>query len=165
MTYRFTMEPLHDLPGHLIRRMQQIAVASFSAETHAAGFDLTPVQFAALATLSANPGIEQAVLASMIAYDRVTIGGVIARLESRGLLERTVSTTDRRARSLRITERGEAVLRTAWPAVRRSQDLMLNRLEPDERAQLCALLQKAIGETAERPAGGDAVAGAGVRGR
>ncbi|SOC00006.1 MarR family transcriptional regulator [Rhodobacter sp. JA431] len=138
------METIKTLPGHLIRRMQQQAVATFTAETQAAGFDLTPVQFAALATLERKPGIEQATLAAAIAYDRVTIGGVVARLEARGLVERSVSKTDRRARNLQLTERGAALLRTVWPAVRRAQDQMLDNLDAAERAQLNALLTKAI---------------------
>ena len=105
------MTDLYDLPGHLIRRMHQISVSAFAAETKAAGFDLTPMQFAALCMLEENPGIEQATLAGLVAIDRATIGGVVARLETRGLLERSVSRTDRRARVLTLTEIGAALLR------------------------------------------------------
>lgn len=136
------MSVLHDLPGHLIRRMHQIAVSVFSAEVSAAGFDLTPVQFGAMSMLEEHPGIDQATLAGLIAYDRVTIGGVVARLEARGLVERTVSKTDRRARVLHLTERGQSVLSTVWPAVRRAQDVMLQHLDEDERRTLMALLGK-----------------------
>ena len=38
----------NDMPGHLARRFQQIAVAVFLAEVGDAGFDLTPVQYAAV---------------------------------------------------------------------------------------------------------------------
>ena len=72
------MASLHDLPGHLIRRLHQISVSTFTAETAAEGFDLTQVQYAALFTLRGHPGIDQATLAGLIAYDRVTIGGVVA---------------------------------------------------------------------------------------
>ena len=50
------MKDNNDMPGHLARRFQQIAVAVFLAEVGEAGFDLTPVQYAALATIKANPG-------------------------------------------------------------------------------------------------------------
>jgi len=136
------MTQIYDLPGHLIRRLHQISVSAFAAETSAAGFDLTPVQFAALSTLADHPGIDQATLAGLIAYDRVTIGGVIARLESRGLVIRETSEADRRARVLRLTERGEAVLRTALPAVRRTQEVILKDLSPEERETLLGLLHK-----------------------
>lgn len=136
------MTQLQDLPGHLIRRMQQIAVSAFSAEVSAAGFDLTPVQFAVLSVLRENPGADQATLAAMIAYDRVTIGGVIARLEARGYLERIVSKTDRRARAVRLTETGAAVLDSVQDAVLRAQDVMLQGLTSEERTSLLALLRK-----------------------
>jgi len=136
------MVSIYELPGHLIRRMHQISVSAFAAEVAAAGFDLTPVQFAALAMLEDCPDIDQATLAGLIAYDRVTIGGVITRLEARGLIERHVSEADRRARRLRITERGLALLRTVRPAVRRAQDVMVGALDPDEREQLLALMKK-----------------------
>ncbi|NDF44842.1 MAG: MarR family transcriptional regulator, partial [Betaproteobacteria bacterium] len=41
--------PLTDLPGHYIRRLQQIAVGVFMEETQ--DFGVTPVQFAALNAL------------------------------------------------------------------------------------------------------------------
>lgn len=136
------MAQLYDLPGHLIRRMHQIAVSAFTAETSAAGFDLTPVQFAALSVLRENPGVDQATLAGMIAYDRVTIGGVIARLEARGYLERVVSETDRRARALRLTDPGAAMLDAIQDAVLRAQDVMLQGLTRDERTSFLKLLRK-----------------------
>ena len=82
------MKEPHEMPGHLARRFQQIAVAVFLAEVSEAGFDLTPVQYAALATIRSNPGIDQITLAGLIAYDRTTITGVIDRLVQKGLLVR-----------------------------------------------------------------------------
>ena len=78
----------NDKPGHLARRFQQIAVAVFHAEVEEAGYDLTPVQYAALATIGAHPGIDQVTLAGLIAYDRTTITGVVDRLVQKGLLVR-----------------------------------------------------------------------------
>jgi hypothetical protein len=49
----------NEMPGHLARRFQQIAVAVFLAEVGEAGFDLTPVQYATLAAIRTNPGIDQ----------------------------------------------------------------------------------------------------------
>lgn len=136
------MSLIYDLPGHLIRRLQQIAVSVFTAEMGKAGFDLSPVQFGALCVLNEHPGIDQATLAGLIAHDRVTIGGVISRLEARGLIERTVSASDRRARVLRLTERGAATLRTSWAPVRRAQDVITAALTPEERQEFMRLITK-----------------------
>ena len=78
------MKDAHDMPGHLARRFQQIAVAVFLAEVEEAGYDLTPVQYAALAAVGANHGIDQVTLAGLIAYDRSTITGVVDRLVQKG---------------------------------------------------------------------------------
>src|SRR5581483_6154503 len=59
---RMTTDPLYAKPGHLIRRCQQIAVALFMEEAGADGFDVTPVQYAALAAIGEHPGIEAAAL-------------------------------------------------------------------------------------------------------
>ncbi|MBL8654438.1 MAG: MarR family transcriptional regulator [Alphaproteobacteria bacterium] len=131
-------------PGHLARRFQQIAVSVFMAEAEAAGYDLTPVQYAALAAVAANKGIDQATLAGLIAYDRTTIGGVVDRLEQKGLVSRRVSKEDRRARVLEITAAGKRTLTGIEPAVAAAQKAMLRGLDASEAAQLLRLLHKAI---------------------
>ena len=134
----------HEMPGHLARRFQQIAVAVFLAEVADAGFDLTPVQYAALATVRSHPGIDQITLAGLIAYDRTTITGVIDRLVQKGLLVRRASSRDRRARELQITAEGQRTLRAIAPAVENAQHLMMRGLTAKESAELMRLLRKAI---------------------
>jgi len=134
---------INDMPGHLVRRLQQIAVAVFHAEVEEAGFDLTPVQYAALVRVSGHPGIDQATLAGLIAYDRTTIAGVVDRLVQKGFLSREVSGKDRRARVLHMTVEGEAALKEIAPAVEKAQTVMLSGLSEDEAAEFMRLLRKA----------------------
>ena len=134
-----------EAPGHLARRFQQIAVAIFYAEAEAAGCDLTPVQYAALTRIAAEPGLDQATLAGLIAYDRTTIGGVADRLVEKGLVAREVSRKDRRARELRITDAGKDMLKRIAPAVGETQRVLLSGLNEKEAAQFMKLLKKAIG--------------------
>lgn len=134
----------NDMPGHLARRFQQIAVAVFLAEVGEAGFDLTPVQYAALATIKANPGLDQVTLAGLIAFDRTTITGVVDRLVQKGLTERRASPRDRRARELEITDEGRRTLRKITPAVESAQQIMLRGLSAKEGEELMRLLRKAI---------------------
>ncbi|MGY4236329.1 DNA-binding MarR family transcriptional regulator [Bradyrhizobium sp. USDA 4449] len=138
------MKDNNDMPGHLARRFQQIAVAVFLAEVGQAGFDLTPVQYAALATIKANPGLDQVTLAGLIAFDRTTITGVVDRLVQKGLVERRASRRDRRARELEITDEGRRTLRRITPAVESAQQIMLRGLSDKEAEELMRLLQKAI---------------------
>ncbi len=133
-----------EAPGHLARRFQQIAVAIFYAEVEAAGCDLTPVQYAALARIADAPGLDQATLAGLIAYDRTTIGGVVDRLVEKGLVAREISRKDRRARELRVTDTGAAILKKIAPAVAETQRILLSGLGEKEAAQFMKLLKKAI---------------------
>ncbi len=136
------MTIIHTMPGHLIRRMNQIAVSIFQERMAALGLDLTPVQFGALASLEDNPGIDQATLAGLIAHDRVTIGGVVDRLEAKGLVARSVNSRDRRARQLTLTEAGKALFLRVLPEVQAIQADILDGLSPEEQALFVALAAK-----------------------
>ncbi len=133
----------NDKPGHLARRFQQIAVAVFHAAVEEAGYDLTPVQYAALTTVGMQPGIDQATLAGLIAYDRTTITGVVDRLAQKGLVVRQAS-KDRRAHALQITDEGRRTLEEIEPAVEAAQRMMLCGLTSNEAATFMRLLRKAI---------------------
>lgn len=133
---------IHRMPGHLVRRLNQISTGLFMERMAGAGLSLTPVQFAALSALAAHPGIDQATLAGLVAYDRATLGKVIDRLDERGLVRRDVSKADRRARVLTLTQSGEALYREALPHVHAIQPMILSGLDPEERARFLDLLDK-----------------------
>jgi len=134
---------IHNMAGHLIRRLNQISASVFQEQMKANGYDLTSVQFAAMNAIDANPGIDQASLAGLIAYDKATIGGVIDRLEAKGYVLRAVSSRDRRARELSLSKAGEAVLSDLKPVVRDMQQIILTGLDEAERVEFLRLAQKA----------------------
>ncbi|HBN32056.1 MAG: MarR family transcriptional regulator [Rhodobacterales bacterium] len=136
---------LLDMPGHLIRRLQQQSSQVFQKQVQAAGWDLTPVQFAAINALSTNPGIDQAQIAAIIGYDRATIGGVIDRLEQKGIVARIVSRHDRRAREVSLTKKGAIVLARMRPIVSNLQADILVGLTAKERTRLLSLVRKTLG--------------------
>ncbi len=131
--------PLTDLPGHYIRRLQQIAVGVFMEETQA--FGVTPVQFAALNALVATPGIDQRTLAASIGFDASTIGGVVDRLEARGWVKRQVSPEDRRARLLQVTPEGKQLLQELSASVLSTQERILAPLPQAERQEFLRMLK------------------------
>ena len=131
--------PMTDLPGHYIRRLQQIAVGVFMEETQA--FGVTPVQFAALNALVATPGIDQRTLAASIGFDTSTIGGVVDRLEARGWVKRQVSPEDRRARVLQLTPDGKQLLHEVFASVLSTQQRILAPLPEAERKEFLRMLK------------------------
>lgn len=133
------MSIIHAMPGHLIRRLHQISTGLFQDRMARLGIDLTPVQFGALATLRDRPDIDQARLAGLIAHDRATIGGVLDRLQAKGLVARRIDPGDRRARLVRLTPAGAALLERVQPQVEALQHDILAGLTEAERASFVAL--------------------------
>lgn len=129
-------------PGHLIRRAHQLAVAIFMEET--GGFDITPVQFAILNALIADPGEDQVTLAGKVAFDAATFGSVIGRLEAKGWVRREPDSRDRRRKLLWITPLGEEAARALKRAVAKAQVRILAPLEAAEGQQLVHLLHKLV---------------------
>ena len=129
-------------PGHLLRRFQQIAVSMFLKECRE--YDLTPLQYAALAALSVSDPLDQVTLGGMIALDRTTIGVVIRNLEARELVVRETSTRDRRSKMIRISPAGTALLTEVRPLVENVQTRLLAPLAIEEQDQLVALMQRVV---------------------
>jgi DNA-binding MarR family transcriptional regulator len=133
---------LYAAPGHLIRRCQQIAVAIFMEETR--DFDLTPVQYAALVVVRAQPGVDQTRLVNLIALDRSTIGNVVTRLEAKKFIARRPGTADRRTKLLYPTALGGATLDAIAGAVDAAQRRILTPLAPAERRQFMTMLTRLV---------------------
>jgi MarR family transcriptional regulator, lower aerobic nicotinate degradation pathway regulator len=133
---------LDDMPGHYIRRLQQIAVAIFLDESKE--LEVTPVQYAALQAISNDPGIDQRTLAGRIGFDTSTIGGVIDRLDARGLVLRSTSESDRRVRLLTLTASGRALARAVVPRMLRAQERILAPLPKAERELFMAMMRRLV---------------------
>jgi DNA-binding MarR family transcriptional regulator len=99
-------------PGALIRVVQQVHTRVWSTEL--AG-ELTPVQYAVLAVLAREPGIDQRTVAQRVVMDKATGAGVIARLIARRWLRSRQDRGDRRRNLLRLTATGARVLTAARP--------------------------------------------------
>lgn len=134
---------LAELPGHLIRRAHQHAVAVFAEALGAR--DLTPVQFAILQALDVEGDMTLTRLVEAIALDAATCGSTLDRLEAKGWVVRAASSEDRRRKHLHLTEAGRRLLALAWPAVQASQALIVQRLNRGEQKELVRLLRKLIG--------------------
>jgi len=144
MTMKVPIDGLEDLPGHYIRRLQQIAVGIFMDEM--ADVNVTPVQFALLFAASQETGLDQRTLAGRIGLDTSTIGAVIDRLESRELIERNVSPDDKRVRLLSVTPAGKKLLQAVMPAMLRAQERMLAPLPKADRSKFMAMVKRIVEE-------------------
>ncbi|MEI4197218.1 MarR family winged helix-turn-helix transcriptional regulator [Roseovarius sp. E0-M6] len=133
---------LWNRPGYLIRRLHQIHVGLFVEEC--GGEDITPVQFGMLSVLQGGEEMDQLTLSTSVGVDRTSGADVIRRLERRGLLVRTPSERDRRAKLIRITEAGVAYVKRVRPMMARAQERFVEPLTDTEREEFYRLINKMV---------------------
>jgi MarR family transcriptional regulator, lower aerobic nicotinate degradation pathway regulator len=126
--------------GHLIRRAHQRASAIFDAVMR--DFDVTPVQFAALAKLHDLGPTSQNHLGRMVAIDPATMFGVAGRLAKRGLIRQKPDLSDARLVLLDLTEEGRAVVEGMKSVGAEVTARTLEPLSPEEGQQLTRLLAR-----------------------
>jgi DNA-binding MarR family transcriptional regulator len=134
--------PVRRIPMALARRLFQICTTATAEALE--GFDLTPLQYAVLAYVQAEPDLDQIGLAARLGIDRNNTSVLVEQLEAKGLLSRRVNGADRRARLLRLTPRGEKLRARIQPVTYAGQQRLLSVLEPAERELLLDLLVRVI---------------------
>jgi MarR family transcriptional regulator for hemolysin len=85
---------LHDVARLLRKRLEQ----------NSRGSGLTRSQWQILAYLAQNEGINQKGLAELLEIEPITLGRIVDKLETLGLIERHPHPTDRRTRLLHLLE-------------------------------------------------------------
>jgi MarR family transcriptional regulator, lower aerobic nicotinate degradation pathway regulator len=133
---------LRSRPGFLIRRMYQIHVALFMEEC--SDELITPVQYSVLTALEQLGTMDQATLARAVALDRTNVADVVARLDSRKLLKRRISPTDKRMMLSSLTEEGKLLLTRLEGAAQRASDRTIEALPLKERRAFVASLKRLI---------------------
>lgn len=94
---------------------------------------LTMPQFRAIAQLCKNDGISQTSLAGLIESDPMTVGGVVERLESKGLITRQPHPEDSRAKLLTVTDAGRAIYDELVALVHAANKDMFDGITPEEQ--------------------------------
>lgn len=128
-------------PGHLIRRAQQLHTVVWR---ELIGDRLTSVQFAILAVLAEQRGIDQRTLAELVSLDTSSTAEVCSRLIERGLVARERAATDGRRYVLSLTPAGQATVAETAPLVDEVGRRLLERVPLGERDELLRLLSRLV---------------------
>jgi DNA-binding MarR family transcriptional regulator len=131
---------LENQPSQMLRRAHQRATALFLSDIGPNSF--TPPQFAALFKLYEQGSVSQNSLGRMIAMDAATMQGVVRRLHSRGLVNRTPDAIDRRRIQLSLTDAGQAAVEEALDKAQAVEREILAPLSAREQATLLRLLSR-----------------------
>src|SRR4051812_6731621 len=106
------------------------------------GPGLSMSQFGGLGHLHFDGAITQNELAQRLLVTKGNVCGLIDRMETAGLVERTVCPEDRRANRLRLTDRGRALLTETLPTHLALVKEMMAPLRPLEVKTLQSLLEQ-----------------------
>ncbi|MDV3297180.1 MAG: MarR family transcriptional regulator [Brachybacterium paraconglomeratum] len=106
--------------------------------------DLTMQQLRALTLVAYSEGLTAQELAGWLRVSAATVSGLVGRLERRGLVRRERSTTDRRAKELRLTDEGVALLQRLDTAGAELWARLVSELTDDEVSQLVGLTDRII---------------------
>lgn len=109
----------------------------------AAELDLSPAQCHLLTRLDPDRPMPMGELASALACDASNVTGLVDRLESRGLLQRSPSHEDRRVKVLSLTPTGARV-RAALLDRMTSSPPTLGRLSPADQRALARILRQLL---------------------
>lgn len=134
--------PVQPTPSALARRLHQICGAVVAAALE--GTELTPLQYAVLAYLYVSPDVDQIGLAERLGIDPASTSQLVDHLEKSGLVDRRVNGEDRRARLLRLTQRGVKLRERLQPIGRAAEASILNSLTSAERDTLISLLVRVV---------------------
>lgn len=129
---------LAESPSHLMHRVLQLSLDIYAEEAGPDG--LTQRQFAVLEAVSVRSGLTQTDLVKATGIDRSTLADLVARMTTKGLLERERSTLDARAKAVRLSEAGQAALEAARPRVEAADKRILALLPKARREGFLDLL-------------------------
>jgi DNA-binding MarR family transcriptional regulator len=139
---------------HLLHRVLQLAL-DFHAEA-SGPTGLTQRQYTVLAAAGAADGVSQSDLVRATGIDRSTLADLVARMISKGLLERERSATDARANTVRLSAAGKAALNEGGKPASNADVRLLDLLPPKKRDSflktLATLAAAADGAPAKPPA-------------
>jgi len=136
-------------PSHLMHRALQLALDIYAAETGPDG--LTQRQFAVLEAVSQKSGLTQTDLVRATGIDRSTLADLVARMTTKGLLERERSAIDARAMAVRLSETGAAALEAARPRVEAADKRIMALLPKGKRDGFLVLLSDLASAADEAP--------------
>ena len=134
--------PLHDRIGHLVKRAEQAVAARKTQALRAV--DLTVPQYTALLVLDAEPRLSGAQLARRCGVTPQTTAALLATLETKALITRTVSTEHSQVMLAALTRHGRAVLRRADRLAVSIEQHLAEAFSDGDRERLVKLLEHAI---------------------
>ena len=134
-------------PSHLLHRALQRALDIYGSLAGEAA--LTQRQYAVLSAVAEHEGLTQADLVRSTGIDRSTLAELVARMRTKGLVERERSSKDGRANAVRLTADGKAALKAAEPGATAADKAILKLVPGGKRNDFLAGLRALAADGAD----------------
>jgi len=131
------IDPLRHHLGYALRRASAALMAQLAQRF--AALDLRPSEATVLMVIDSNPGINPSAIGRMLDIAKANVTPLIARLDERGLLER--SPVNGRSHSLRLTSTGRALTKKLQKVVATHETELLLRIPEKQRTAFLTTLQ------------------------
>lgn len=130
--------------GALLRIPREVAVTQVVTRLAAAGFgDVRPAHFTVFQHMPLN-GARLTVLAEAALLTKQSMGYLVDDLEAHDYVERVPDPADHRAKLVRLTARGQAVVETVRAVIQDLEEEWAARLGQEEYRELTRLLRALI---------------------
>lgn len=126
--------------GNFVKQAEQALIAAKSEALRP--FDLTVAQYAAMMALYYAPGQSSAQLARVAAVTPQTMATILAKLERKGLIERTPAKAHRKVLVTELTAEGESLLLRADEHARAVEERLADAFTAQEHAVARDLLRR-----------------------
>jgi DNA-binding MarR family transcriptional regulator len=124
--------------GYSVRRFQVWIFQDFVKTLSAV--NIRPTQYSVMTVIGANPGMTQMAVAKRLGIERARLVHLLDSLETRNLVKRIPSETDRRSHALHLTSRGQASLRQFKLLAAEHERHVAEKIGPKNRRQLLKIL-------------------------
>jgi adenylate cyclase len=128
--------------SHLARRFHELCRSTLLEITATRG--LTPIEFAALASIDDAPQIDIERLATRLGVDRNKARGIVKVLKKNALIRSKPAAGRKSPRTFSIVAKGRGMLRSLRPRIFAAQDKIMAALSERERQTLQDLLTRVI---------------------
>lgn len=127
---------------HLLHRAGQCADELFAIQI--GKNDLTPRQYVVMKAVAATDEPSQTQIVEKTGIDRSTLADIVRRLVAKGLLQRKRTRRDARMYAVRLTDKGNAILKSAEPAAKSTDERVLSALSQSQRDGFLEALKRII---------------------
>lgn len=124
------IDPLKDYPGYLLRRASAVAMADLAKKL--SSLDLRPTEATVLLTIDSNPNASLSDVGRLLEIASANMAPLIARLETKNLIER--EPMDGRSHALTLAPRGRSMTNQIKKIVAEHEAALLEKIPASARS-------------------------------